>query len=71
MRAAGTSHRVCGRDDAQGIVAGNFLAKNYKDKKIAIIHDKSAYGKGLADETRKALNAAGGKEAMYEVLYGR
>ena len=25
--------RVCGRDDAQGIVAGNFLAKNYKDKK--------------------------------------
>jgi branched-chain amino acid transport system substrate-binding protein len=58
--------RVCGRDDAQGIVAGNFLAKNYKDKKIAIIDDKTAYGKGLADETRKALNAAGGKEAMNE-----
>ena len=58
--------RVCGRDDAQGIVAGNFLAKNYGDKKIAIIHDKTAYGKGLADETQKALNAAGGKEAMYE-----
>ena len=64
--AAGTLHRVCGRDDAQGIVAGDFLAKNYKDKKIAIIHDKTAYGKGLADETQKALNAAGGKEAMYE-----
>jgi branched-chain amino acid transport system substrate-binding protein len=60
------THRVCGRDDAQGIVAGNFLAKNYKDKKIAILHDKSAYGKGLADETQKALNAAGGKETMYE-----
>ena len=58
--------RVCGRDDAQGIVAGNFLAKNYKDKKIAIIDDKSAYGKGLADETRKALNAAGVTEAMNE-----
>jgi branched-chain amino acid transport system substrate-binding protein len=58
--------RMCGRDDAQGIVAGNFLAKNYKDKKIAILHDKSAYGKGLADETQKALHAAGGKEAMYE-----
>ena len=56
--------RVCGRDDAQGIVAGNFIAKNFKDKKIAIIDDKSAYGKGLADETRKALNAAGVKEAM-------
>jgi branched-chain amino acid transport system substrate-binding protein len=59
-------HRVCGRDDAQGAVAGAFLAKNYKDKKIAIIDDKSAYGKGLADETRKALNAAGGKEVMDE-----
>jgi branched-chain amino acid transport system substrate-binding protein len=58
--------RVCGRDDAQGIVAGNFLAKNYKDKKIAIIDDKTAYGKGLADETRKALHAAGGKEAVNE-----
>jgi branched-chain amino acid transport system substrate-binding protein len=58
--------RVCGRDDAQGIVAGNFLAKNYKDKKIAIIDDKSPYGKGLADETRKALNAAGVTEAMNE-----
>jgi len=60
------THRVCGRDDAQGIVAGNFLAKNYKGKKIAIIDDKSPYGKGLADETRKALNAAGEKEAMNE-----
>jgi branched-chain amino acid transport system substrate-binding protein len=60
------THRVCGRDDAQGIVAGNFIAKNYKDKKIAIIDDKSPYGKGLADETRKALNAAGVTEAMNE-----
>jgi branched-chain amino acid transport system substrate-binding protein len=58
--------RVCGRDDAQGIVAGNFIAKTFKDKKIAIIDDKSAYGKGLADETRKALNAAGVKETMNE-----
>src|SRR5262245_38777040 len=58
--------RVCGRDDAQGIVAGNFIAKNFGDKKIAIIADKSAYGKGLADETRKALNAAGVKETLDE-----
>ena len=58
--------RVVGRDDAQGIVAGNFLAKNFKDKKIAILDDKSPYGKGLADETRKALNAAGVTEALNE-----
>ena len=58
--------RVCGRDDQQGKVAGEFLAKHYGDKNIAIIHDKTAYGKGLADETRKALNALGVKEKLYE-----
>lgn len=60
--------RVCGRDDAQGAVAGAFLAQKYAGKKIAILHDKSAYGKGLADETQKAMNAAGLKEAMYEAI---
>ena len=60
--------RTCGRDDAQGTVAGQWLAKNYKGKKVAIIHDKSTYGKGLADETKKAMNAAGLTEAMYEAI---
>ncbi len=58
--------RVCGRDDQQGIVAGQFLASKYGGKKIAILHDKTAYGKGLADETRRALNDSGVREAMYE-----
>ena len=57
--------RVCGRDDQQGRVAGQYLAKNFKGQKIAIIHDNSTYGKGLADETQKSLHAAGGKEALY------
>jgi branched-chain amino acid transport system substrate-binding protein len=60
------THRTCGRDDAQGKVAGAYLAKAYNGKKVAIIHDKTAYGKGLADETKKAMNAAGLQEAMYE-----
>ena len=59
-------YRVCGRDDQQGEVAGAFLAKTYKGKKVAILHDKTAYGKGLADETLKNMNKAGLKEAMYE-----
>src|SRR6266481_2002877 len=33
---------------------------------VAIVHDKTAYGKGIADETKKAMNAAGLKETMYE-----
>jgi branched-chain amino acid transport system substrate-binding protein len=58
--------RTCGRDDQQGTVAGNYLADHFKGKKIAIIQDKTAYGKGLADETKKQLNKRGVKEAMYE-----
>jgi branched-chain amino acid transport system substrate-binding protein len=60
--------RTCGRDDQQGGVAGGYLANNYKGKKVAIVHDKSTYGKGLADETQKAMNAKGLKEAMYEAV---
>jgi len=56
--------RVCGRDDEQGKVAGDYLAKHFKNEKIAILNDNSAYGKGLADETAKALHAAGGKEVL-------
>jgi branched-chain amino acid transport system substrate-binding protein len=56
--------RVCGRDDAQGKVAGDYLASHFKSEKIAILNDNSAYGKGLADETQKALHAAGGQEVL-------
>jgi branched-chain amino acid transport system substrate-binding protein len=65
-RAGPNVYRVCGRDDQQGGVAGKYLAKNFADKNIAIIHDKTAYGKGLADETKKAANKLGATEAMYE-----
>src|SRR5499427_10675560 len=58
--------RVCGRDDQQGLVAADYIAKNFKGKNIAILNDKTTYGKGLADETKKALNKAGFIEKMYE-----
>lgn len=58
--------RVCGRDDQQGTVAGNYIAQNLKGKKVAVVHDKTPYGKGLADETKKAMNAAGVTEVLYE-----
>ena len=57
--------RVIGRDDAQGVVAGNYLADHWADKKIAILHDNTTYGKGLADETRKQLNKRGVTESIY------
>lgn len=58
--------RTCGRDDQQGVVAGKYLVDHFKDAKIAIVHDKTPYGQGLADETKKAMNAGGLQEVMYE-----
>src|SRR6188472_2087456 len=58
--------RTCGRDDQQGAVASAWILKNMKGKKIAIVHDKTTYGQGLADETKKAMNAGGMKEVLYE-----
>ncbi|MEX2166243.1 MAG: branched-chain amino acid ABC transporter substrate-binding protein [Methyloceanibacter sp.] len=67
-RSASNIYRVCGRDDQQGGVAGQYLATHYGDKNIAIIHDKTAYGKGFADEVKKALNETGKEEVMYEAI---
>jgi branched-chain amino acid transport system substrate-binding protein len=64
----GFSYRVCGRDDQQGAVAGKYLATKFKDKNVALLQDKSAYGKGLADETKKAMNAAGKTEVFYDAI---
>nr|VFJ47492.1 MAG: amino acid/amide ABC transporter substrate-binding protein, HAAT family [Candidatus Kentron sp. FW] len=58
--------RTCGRDDQQGIVAGNYISDHFADVNVAILHDKTAYGKGLADETMKQLRARGKQETMYE-----
>ena len=57
--------RVCGRDDQQGQVAGAYIAKTFPGKKVAILHDNQAYGKGLAEETKKSLNAAGQTEVLF------
>jgi branched-chain amino acid transport system substrate-binding protein len=67
-RAGPNIYRVCGRDDQQGGVAGKYLASHFADKNVAFVHDKTAYGKGLADETKKAMNEAGKQEAMYEAI---
>ena len=58
--------RVCGRDDQQGVVAGAIIADKFKGKRVAVVHDKTTYGQGLAEETRKAMNAKGIKEVLYE-----
>jgi len=60
--------RVCGRDDSQGRIAGQYIVDRFKGKNVAVIDDKSAYGKGLADQTRLTMNKLGMKEAMTDSI---
>lgn len=48
--------RVCGTDDQQGRVAADFVLKRLKPRKVAILHDKSTYGQGLADFFKNAVS---------------
>jgi branched-chain amino acid transport system substrate-binding protein len=48
-------------DEQQGKVLGDYAVKTLGAVGIAIIDDRSAYGKGLADEFESAIKDAGGK----------
>lgn len=60
--------RICGRDDHQGVVAGDYLADEWSGGHIAILHDGSTYGEGLAAETKKQLKKRGIEHAMDSVF---
>ncbi|MCU0607517.1 MAG: branched-chain amino acid ABC transporter substrate-binding protein, partial [Candidatus Edwardsbacteria bacterium] len=49
--------RTCGRDDQQGKIAAAF-AGTLGARRIAVFHDGSTYGKGLAQEFKQAVLAA-------------
>ncbi len=58
--------RTCGRDDQQGKLWAELALTKLKDAKIAIVHDKTPYGQGLADFAKATMNAGGKKEVLYE-----
>ena len=60
------THRVCGREDQQGQVAGQYLYENYKDKNVALVHDETTYGKNLANAVKVAFESLGGDISLFE-----
>ena len=58
--------RTCGNDLYQGTFAGNYILDTYAGKNIVVLHDKTAYGQGLADQTRKTINEGGLQDVIYE-----
>jgi branched-chain amino acid transport system substrate-binding protein len=63
-QAIDTVFRVTNRDDAQGIFAGTWLAKHYAGKKLAVIDDRQPYGRLVAIQTAKTVEANGLKPAL-------
>ncbi|MDW8299103.1 MAG: branched-chain amino acid ABC transporter substrate-binding protein [Anaerolineae bacterium] len=54
-----TVNRVCGRDDAQGAAGAKFAVEELKIKTAYVLHDKTAYGEGVANFFAQALEQAG------------
>jgi branched-chain amino acid transport system substrate-binding protein len=51
-------HRAMGNDDAQGPAAAKFITETLQAKKVAVVDDKTEYGKGIADIVRRTLGDA-------------
>ena len=62
----GNVFRLKGRDDQQGQMAADLIAGRWAGRKLAILHDGSTYGEGLAVETRARLRQHGVTETIYD-----
>lgn len=58
--------RICTTDDVQGSFAGDFVYKKMKKAKVSIIHDKTPYGQGLAEEFKKRFTKNGGSVLSFD-----
>jgi branched-chain amino acid transport system substrate-binding protein len=59
--------RTCPRDDEQGRV-GAAAIERLKAKRVALLHDSSAYARGLADEILALLKARGANVVFFDAL---
>jgi branched-chain amino acid transport system substrate-binding protein len=59
--------RTIGADDLQGKFAADYVVNTLKAKRIAVIHDKGDYGKGVADFAKATIESGGqAKVVLYE-----
>jgi len=58
-------NRIVGRDDVQGVVGANF-AFNKGMKSVFVVHDKTAYGQGIAEFFKQEAERLGMQVLGYE-----
>jgi branched-chain amino acid transport system substrate-binding protein len=61
-----TTFRVVADDVHLGGTLGKYAVNTLKGKSIAVIDDRTAYGQGVAEEFKKAVEAAGSKTVAHE-----
>ena len=69
-RAGPTIFRLAGRDDAQGETAGRLLARAAPGAAVAIVHDRSRYGRDLADAAAAAYRRERGAPITATIIGG-
>lgn len=69
-RAGPTVFRLAGRNDRQGTEAGAWIARNFADKPLAIVHDGSLFARALAEKAAAALKAAGASGILMAAVVG-
>ena len=57
--------RTCGRDDLQGAMIGDHLVEDWPGADVAIVHDGTAYGQGIAEEAKRRLADLGTAPALF------
>ncbi|MDP4025719.1 branched-chain amino acid ABC transporter substrate-binding protein [Methylobacterium sp. NEAU 140] len=65
-RGLGTLFRLAASDAQQGRAAGAYLARAFAGRPIGIVHDRSTFGRGLAEAVSARLRQAGAHEAVFE-----
>lgn len=58
--------RTYGRDDEHGRINGEFIVNTLKKKRVAILHDKGAYGKMMAEITGQTVKKLGGEVVIFD-----
>jgi branched-chain amino acid transport system substrate-binding protein len=58
-RGGPTIFRLAGRDDRQGEVAAQWLARVAPNHRISLVHDRTGYARALAEDAARSLKAAG------------
>jgi branched-chain amino acid transport system substrate-binding protein len=53
-------------DDVQGAAAAQFAYKKLGKRRVAVVHDKTPYGQGIAEQFQKTFEELGGKVVSFD-----